>query len=135
MRPSCIFNLDIFIYSSRGGLLFPFLPSAKFITSREYSIVLRSSCLSLETSHLSSEIDIYLLLRSSIQSRRRELRGRDEGRLADPTRQTVELDCTFRPTRRTGELDGAFGPTRPFGKLDGAFGELDGAFCLDDGAL
>ncbi|KAF2546028.1 hypothetical protein F2Q70_00021032 [Brassica cretica] len=51
---------------------------------------------------------------SSIQSRRREPRGQDEGRLVDPTRRTGELDCTF----------GAFGPTRPFGELDGAL-DLD----------
>ncbi|KAF2573742.1 hypothetical protein F2Q70_00002846 [Brassica cretica] len=49
----------------------------------------------------------------------RELRGRDEDRLVDPTRQR---DSAFGPTRLFGKLNGAFGPTRPFGELDGAFG-------------
>ena len=55
---------------SRGGLLFPFLPSVVIIASRKYSIFLRSLCLSLETSHLSSnltyifELDIYLLMQN-----------------------------------------------------------------------
>ncbi|KAF2590545.1 hypothetical protein F2Q70_00039486 [Brassica cretica] len=62
----------------------------------------------------------------SIQSRRRELRGRDEGRLVDPTRRTGELDDLIDPTRPFGELDGAFGPTCPFGELD------DGCFAVRD---
>ncbi|KAF3567071.1 hypothetical protein DY000_02013387 [Brassica cretica] len=98
---------------------------------------------------------------SLIRSRKRELRGWDEGRLVDPTRRTGELDCLFGParrmgeldvlfdpTRRTGELDDLLDPTRPFGELDvlfgptRPFGELDGAFGptrpfgeLDDTAL
>ncbi|KAF2559575.1 hypothetical protein F2Q68_00016789 [Brassica cretica] len=63
----------------------------------------------------------------SIQSRRRELRGRDEGRLFDPTRRTGVFDGSFGPTRRTGELNGAFDPSRSFGELDGAFGLDDKA--------
>ncbi|KAF2561210.1 hypothetical protein F2Q70_00016748 [Brassica cretica] len=35
---------------------------------------------------------------SSIRSRRRELRGRDEDRLVDPARRTGKLDCLFGPT-------------------------------------
>ncbi|KAF3570062.1 hypothetical protein F2Q69_00061324 [Brassica cretica] len=46
----------------------------------------------------------------SIRSRRRKLRGRDEGMLVDPTRRMGELDDLLDPTRPFGELDGAFGP-------------------------
>ena len=51
-----------------------------------------------------------------------ELRGRDEGRLIDPTRRTGELDCMFGPTHLFGELDGLLHPTRLFGELDGVLG-------------
>ncbi|KAF3531468.1 hypothetical protein DY000_02039897 [Brassica cretica] len=50
------------------------------------------------------------------------LRGRDGGRLIDPTRRMGELDCMFGPTRRTGELDGLLDPTRRMGELVGASG-------------
>ncbi|KAG5400437.1 hypothetical protein IGI04_015044 [Brassica rapa subsp. trilocularis] len=59
---------------------------------------------------------------SSIQSRRRELRGRDEDRIVDPTRRAGELDCSLDPTHRAGELDCSFGPTRRAGELDCLFG-------------
>ncbi|KAF3493673.1 hypothetical protein DY000_02055505 [Brassica cretica] len=55
----------------------------------------------------------------SIRSRRRELHGRDEGMLFDPTRRMGELDCSFGPTRPFGELDDLLDPTPPFGELDG----------------
>ncbi|KAG5385582.1 hypothetical protein IGI04_037052 [Brassica rapa subsp. trilocularis] len=45
----------------------------------------------------------------SIQSRRKKLRGRDKGRLVDPTCQTGELDDLIDPTCSFGKLDGAFG--------------------------
>ncbi|KAH0911579.1 hypothetical protein HID58_034900 [Brassica napus] len=41
--------------------------------------------------------------------RRKKLRGRDKGRLVDPTCQTGELDDLIVPTCSFGKLDGAFG--------------------------
>ncbi|KAF3590821.1 hypothetical protein DY000_02022734 [Brassica cretica] len=71
----------------------------------------------------------------SIQGRRRELRGQDEGRLVDPTRRTGELDDMLDPTRRTGELDVLLDPTRPFGELDGGIGPIRPFGELDDGCF
>ncbi|KAF2618704.1 hypothetical protein F2Q68_00040193 [Brassica cretica] len=71
----------------------------------------------------------------SIQSRRRELRGRDEGRLVDQTRPFGGLDSLLDPTRLFCELVGAFGPTRPFGELDGVFGPTRPFGELDDGCF
>ncbi|WZZ34646.1 hypothetical protein YC2023_018047 [Brassica napus] len=71
----------------------------------------------------------------SIQSQRRELRGRDEGRLVDPTHRTVKMDDLLDPTRRTGELDGLLDPNRRTGELDGAFGPTCPFSEFDDGCF
>ncbi|KAG5377699.1 hypothetical protein IGI04_025541 [Brassica rapa subsp. trilocularis] len=78
-----------------------------------------------------SRRDYLVVKRHSLEITTRELRGRDKGRLIDPTRRTGEYDASVDPTRllgeldgllhpirRTGELVGASGPTRPFGELD-----------------
>ncbi|KAF3532622.1 hypothetical protein DY000_02040103 [Brassica cretica] len=72
---------------------------------------------------------------SLIRSRRRELRGRDEDRLVDPTRQTGKLDCLFGPTHPFGGLDDLFGPTHRTDELEGAFCPTRRTGELDDGAL
>ncbi|KAG5397197.1 hypothetical protein IGI04_019011 [Brassica rapa subsp. trilocularis] len=116
----------------RGSFLFPFLSSlrsgpfrAVFRLERLYYLSkqrFRNDIDSEEGSNFSyGGGSMVEAVRGSIQSRRRELRGRGEGRLVDPTRQTGLLDDLLDPNRPFGELDGAFGPTRPFGELDDGF--------------